>query len=71
MSPDLLKARTDYWASFGLRDARMMNQSNLALLTPQDVAREVVRAVTQPRNVWIDTIELQPTSPQKKKGTPR
>jgi NADP-dependent 3-hydroxy acid dehydrogenase YdfG len=71
MSPDLLKARTDYWASFGLRDARMMSQSNLALLMPQDVAREVVRAVTQPRNVWIDTIELQPTTPQKKKGVPK
>ena len=71
MSPDATRARTDYWASFGLRDARMIQQSNLAILTPKDVAREVVRAVTQPRNVWIDTIELQPTSPQKKKGAPK
>ena len=45
----------------------MMSQSSMALLMPQDIAREVVRAVTQPRNVWIDTIEIQPTAPQKKK----
>ena len=71
MSPPTMKARTDYWASFGLRDARMMAQSNLAMLMPQDIAREVVRVVTLPRNVLIDTVELQPTSPQKKKGVPK
>ena len=41
------------------------------VVVQQDVAREVVRAVTQPRNVWIDTIELQPNTPQKKKGVPK
>jgi NADP-dependent 3-hydroxy acid dehydrogenase YdfG len=68
MTPGPFKARTDYWASFGLRDARMLNQSNLGLLMPADVAREIVRAVTQPRHVWIDTIELQPNVPQKPGG---
>lgn len=71
MSPEALKARTDYWASFGLRDARMMAQSNLGLLMPGDVAREVVRAVTLPRHVLIDTIELQPAVPQKTEGSPK
>lgn len=71
LSPEALKARTDYWATFGLRDARMLSQSNLGLLMPDDVAREVVRAVTQPRHVLIDTIELQPNVPQKPEGGPR
>jgi len=66
LSPEAMQARTAYWASFGLRDARMVAQENLGLLMPQDVAREVVRAVTQPRHVLLDTIELQPAVPQKK-----
>jgi NADP-dependent 3-hydroxy acid dehydrogenase YdfG len=66
LSPEALKARTDYWATFGLRDARMMNQSNMGLLMPEDVARAVVHAVTQPRHILLDTIELQPNVPQKK-----
>jgi NADP-dependent 3-hydroxy acid dehydrogenase YdfG len=68
LSPEAMQARTEYWASFGLRDARMVAQRNLGLLMPQDVARQVVHAVTQPRHVLLDTIELQPAVPQKKKG---
>jgi NADP-dependent 3-hydroxy acid dehydrogenase YdfG len=69
LSPDALKSRTEYWASFGLRDARMLTQSNLGLLLPDDVGRAVVHAVTQPRHVWLDTIELQPTTPQKPRAS--
>jgi NADP-dependent 3-hydroxy acid dehydrogenase YdfG len=71
LSPEALGARTGYWATFGLRDARMMSQNNLGLLTPDDVAREVVHAVTRPRHVLLDTIELQPSVPQKNDGDPR
>jgi len=69
-TPEGMKKRTDYWAQFGLRDARLMNQSRLGLLMPEDVAREIVRAVTQPRHVLLDTIELQPAVPQKPEGEP-
>jgi NADP-dependent 3-hydroxy acid dehydrogenase YdfG len=68
LSPEVLRARTDYWASFGLRDARLLNQGNLSLLMADDVAREVVRAVTQPRHVLLDTIELQCGVPGRPKG---
>jgi len=70
MAPGALKARTDYWASFGLRDARMMSQGNMGILMPDDVAREIVHAVTRPRHVQMDTIELQPAVPQKTEGEP-
>jgi NADP-dependent 3-hydroxy acid dehydrogenase YdfG len=66
LSPESMRARTDYWSSFGLRDARMVAQSNLGLLMPQDVARAVVHAVTQPRHILLDAIELQPAVPRKK-----
>src|SRR5262249_50897989 len=59
MAPETMQKRTEHWASFGLRDARMLAQGNLGILMPDDVAREVVRAVTQPRHVLVDTIELQ------------
>jgi len=65
LSPDVVQARTDYWASFGLRDARMMAQENMGVLMPEDVAREIVHAVTRPRHVLLDTIELQPNVPRK------
>jgi NADP-dependent 3-hydroxy acid dehydrogenase YdfG len=68
LSPETMKARTAHWASFGLRDARMLVSNNLALLMPQDVARAVVHAVTQPRHVLFDTIELQPAIPRKTNG---
>jgi NADP-dependent 3-hydroxy acid dehydrogenase YdfG len=71
LSPEALKTRTDYWATFGLRDARMLTQSNLGLLMPDDVARAVVHAVTQPRHVLFDTIELQPSVPQRPDGESR
>jgi len=71
LSPEAMQARTAYWASFGLRDARMLTQDNLGILMPDDVAREVVHAVTRPRHVLIDTIELQPAVPQKSEGIPR
>jgi NAD(P)-dependent dehydrogenase (short-subunit alcohol dehydrogenase family) len=71
LTPEGMRRRTDYWAQFGLRDARMLNQGNLGLLMPEDVAREVVRAVTQPRHILLDTIELQPAVPQKTDGDPK
>jgi NADP-dependent 3-hydroxy acid dehydrogenase YdfG len=71
LSPETMKARTAHWSSFGLRDARMMAQGSLGLLMPQDVARAVVNAVTQPRHVLLDTIELQPAVPQKTGGKPK
>jgi NADP-dependent 3-hydroxy acid dehydrogenase YdfG len=68
MAPEAMQARTEHWASFGLRDARMLAQGNLGLLMPDDVARAVVHAVTQPRHVLLDTIELQPSVPQRADG---
>jgi NADP-dependent 3-hydroxy acid dehydrogenase YdfG len=68
LSPETMKARTAHWASFGLRDARMLVSNNLALLMPLEVARAVVHAVTQPRHVLFDTIELQPAMPRKPDG---
>jgi NADP-dependent 3-hydroxy acid dehydrogenase YdfG len=66
LSPETMRARTEYWASFGLRDARMVAQGNLGILMPQDVARAVVLAVTQPRHVLLDVVELQPAVPRKR-----
>ena len=65
LSPETTLKRTEHWASFGLRDARMLAEGNLGLLTPEDVARAVVHAVTQPRHVLVDTIELQPAVPRR------
>jgi NADP-dependent 3-hydroxy acid dehydrogenase YdfG len=69
MTPETMQQRTEHWAAFGLRDARMMAGGSLGLLAPEDVAREVVHAVTRPRHVLVDTIELQPAVPQKKEST--
>jgi NADP-dependent 3-hydroxy acid dehydrogenase YdfG len=71
LSPEALQAQIEYWAAFGLRDARMLAQNNMGILMPDDVAREVVHAVTQPRHVLIDTIELQPAVPRKRQGEPK
>ena len=60
-----MQKRTEHWASFGLRDARMLAQGNLGILMPDDVAREVVHAVTRPRHVLVDTLELQPSVDRK------
>jgi NAD(P)-dependent dehydrogenase (short-subunit alcohol dehydrogenase family) len=68
LTPETTQQRTDHWASFGLRDARMLARGSLGLLMPDDVAREVVRAVTQPRHVLLDTIELQPSVPRRSDG---
>jgi NADP-dependent 3-hydroxy acid dehydrogenase YdfG len=65
LSPETMRKRTEHWASFGLRDARMLTQGNLGILMPDDVAREVIHAVTQPRHVLVDTIELQPAVPRR------
>jgi NADP-dependent 3-hydroxy acid dehydrogenase YdfG len=65
LTAETIEKRTEHWASFGLRDARILGAGNLALLTPDDVAREVVHAVTRPRHVLLDTIELQPGAPAK------
>ena len=67
LTPETMQKRTEHWASFGLRDARMLARGSLGILTPDDVAREVVHAVTRPRHVLLDTIELQPAVPQKSK----
>jgi NADP-dependent 3-hydroxy acid dehydrogenase YdfG len=66
-----MQKRTEHWASFGLRDARMLAQGNLGILMPDDVARAVVHAVTQPRHVPLDTIELQPSVPHRVDGGSR
>ena len=70
LTPETMQKRTEHWASFGLRDARMMVAGNLSILSPEDVAHEIVHAVTRPRHVLIDTIELQPAVPQTSKGEP-
>ena len=65
LTPETTQKRTEHWASFGLRDARMMAKGDLGLLMPDDVARVIVHAVTQPRHVLVDTIELQPAVPRR------
>jgi NADP-dependent 3-hydroxy acid dehydrogenase YdfG len=70
LTPDEMQARTAHWAEFGLRDARMMTRGAMGILMPEDVARAVVHAVTQPRHVLLDTIELQPAAPQTTGGDP-
>jgi NADP-dependent 3-hydroxy acid dehydrogenase YdfG len=70
LAPEATQKRTEHWASFGLRDARMMAQGSLGLLMPDDVARAVVHAVTQPRHVLVDTIELQPSVPRRADRVP-
>jgi NADP-dependent 3-hydroxy acid dehydrogenase YdfG len=65
LTAETIQKRTQHWASFGLRDARMQAQGTLGLLMPEDVAREVVHAVTQPRHILVDTIELQPSVPRR------
>jgi NADP-dependent 3-hydroxy acid dehydrogenase YdfG len=71
LTPETTQKRTEHWASFGVRDARMMTQGSLGILTPEDVARAVVQAVTQPRHVLTDTIELQPSVPRRPGGVSR
>jgi len=71
LAPETMQKRTEHWAAFGLRDARMLAQGNLGILMPDDVAREVVHAVMQPRHVLLDTIELQPAVPRRPGGVPR
>ena len=68
MSPEAWQKRGAYWNSFGLRDARMGTQGILNVLTPEDVARTIIHAVSQPRHILLDTIELQPTPQQKPSG---
>ena len=68
LEPEATQKRTEHWAAFGLRDARMLAQGTLGLLMPDDVARAVVQAVTQPRHMLIDTIELQPSVPRRADG---
>jgi NADP-dependent 3-hydroxy acid dehydrogenase YdfG len=68
LTPETMQKRTSHWASFGLRDARMVAQGNLGLLMPEDVARTVVQALMQPRHVLIDTIEVQPSVPRETGG---
>jgi NADP-dependent 3-hydroxy acid dehydrogenase YdfG len=65
LAPETMQKRTAHWASFGLRDARMLAEGCLGILQPDDVAGAVVHAVTQPRHVLVDTIELQPSVPRR------
>ena len=67
MTPDAFRERTDYWAGFGLRDARMLKNRALGVLRPDDVSRAVVHAVTLPSHVLVDTLELQPAYPRKRR----
>lgn len=62
MTPEGMQKRTNYWLGFGLRDARMMTRSTFDLLMPEDIARAVVHAITQPRHILLDTIEIQPAA---------
>jgi NADP-dependent 3-hydroxy acid dehydrogenase YdfG len=71
LAPETTQKRTEHWASFGLRDARMMAQGSLSILMPDEVARAVVHAVTQPRHLLLDTIELQPSVPRRAPGDSR
>jgi NADP-dependent 3-hydroxy acid dehydrogenase YdfG len=66
LTPEGTRKRTDYWNSFGLRDARMMTKGTFDILMPEDVARAAVHAITQPRHILLDTIEIQPAA--KKTG---
>jgi NADP-dependent 3-hydroxy acid dehydrogenase YdfG len=68
LAPETMQKRTEHWASFGLRDARMLAQGNLGILMPADVACAVIHAVMQPRHVLVDTIELQPSVPRRTDG---
>lgn len=45
-----------YWPRFGL-------QRHAGILEPEDIARAVVLAVSAPRGVLFDTIEVQPEAP--------
>jgi NADP-dependent 3-hydroxy acid dehydrogenase YdfG len=71
LGPEMTQTRTAHWASFGLRDARMLAQDNLNILMPEDVARAVVHAVSQPRHMLLGTIELQPSVPRHTGGARR
>jgi NADP-dependent 3-hydroxy acid dehydrogenase YdfG len=71
LEPEATRKRTEHWAAFGLRDARMLTRESLGILQPDDVARAVVHAVTQPRHMWLDTIELQPAVPRHTDGRSR
>ncbi len=46
------------WRQVGLRDARLAGQ----LLPAEEVALATLDVVTKPRNVWIDTVEIQPAA---------
>jgi NAD(P)-dependent dehydrogenase (short-subunit alcohol dehydrogenase family) len=52
----LLTARRSLGTRFGL-------QRHMGVMTPNDVARAVVLAVTTPPGVFVGTIEVQPTAP--------
>lgn len=54
-------------SGFGLRDARMLKNRALGVLRPDDVSRAVVHAVTLPSHVLVDTLELQPAYPRKRR----
>lgn len=71
LDPEPTATRTAHWASFGLRDARMLARDALGLMMPVDVARAVVHAVTQPRHLHVETIELQPSVPRHPDGERR
>jgi hypothetical protein len=61
---DELEDLMGYWPHFGL-------QRHAGLLDPQAVARAVVTAVTAPRGVHVDTIEVQPEAPVGDQGPAR
>lgn len=56
VEPEELGELLEYWPRFGL-------QRHMAVMTPDDVARAVVLAVTTPPGVFVGTIEVQPSAP--------
>ncbi|MCH2170577.1 SDR family NAD(P)-dependent oxidoreductase [Myxococcota bacterium] len=58
-SPDALEARTELFRRFGLRDARHLGNA----MGSEHVAEAIVYAVTRPRGVVVDTIDIHPAAP--------
>ena len=56
--PERIKELFKTWRRFGL-------QRHMEFMSPDQVARAVVLAVTTPRGVNLDTIEIQPEAPRE------
>jgi NAD(P)-dependent dehydrogenase (short-subunit alcohol dehydrogenase family) len=56
-TPDQVAELMTYWPRFGI-------QRHFETLSPDDVARAIVYAVTSPPGVHIDVVEVQPEAPR-------